>query len=706
MIKKYENSKIFNVLCYMTGLMSYGFTSLLYLIIITRVLGVESAGMFSFAFAVAATFYVVGVYFGSAYQITDTSEKYSDTDYLFNRISTCVLMLLLTFVFCLFNRYEFDKILLIMFLTVYRGVDAMLDSIHAVTQKRDKIYKIGMLTFFRTLVLMLSFLISALIFKNLLASVIIIMIVDIIYAYIFDYRVAKSKIVSSKFNSYKNILLLIEGFSVFIFSFLAIYILNLPKYTIDSVINNEVQGLFGIIFMPSSFMSLICLYLVHPFLNKISSLLKNKEHKGLSSFIIKMSFFIIVLGLLITLVGYILGIPVLELLYNLDLSAYKWDLVIVLLGTIFLSLYTLYSNILIAMRKILFQVLTLLATAIFGVFISKYLITNYGLDGACYSFFYIMLFQLVIYIIGIAYYLIRFKSNRTKKVAIRLMGGLGNQMFQYAQLRYISLKNNADGIIDLKGITNKNHNVFGLNHCNIPKEIEIKDNYHSFKGFVNYILYGLSWIIFKNKKFYKDIQPILNSYGIYCVPSGYIKLNDIVCDSNYMVGYFASIDYVKEYDDIIKEELQITDKLEGKNKELLDEINNNNSVCIHIRRGDYIGSFFEVCTPKYYYKAIEEMKKKVKNAKFYVFSDDIKWVKENMTFDKGTTLIDWKNNQYEDLKLMSSCKNFIMSNSTFSYWAQYLSSNTDKVVIAPSKWFNNSEETEIYEKSWIKIDVD
>lgn len=410
MLKK---SNLYNILWYMFGLLSYGFTSLLYMIIITRVLGVESAGMFSFAFAVAATFYVVGVYYGSAFQITDTSGKYSDTDYLYNKITTCIIMLLLTFIFCLFNKYDFDKILLIMFLTVYRGVDALLDSFHAVTQKRDKIYKIGMLTFFRTIVLIVTFLVASIISNSLLISVIAIMIIDILYVYFFDYRVAKQKIISSKYNINKNKSLLIEGFSVFIFSFLAMYILNLPKYTIDTLINNEVQGLFGIVFMPSSFMSMICLYLVHPFLNNISSLLKNNEKKRLINFTIKMSFLIIALGLLITLVGYLIGIPVLELLYNLDLKSYRFDLVIVLLGTIFISLYTLYSNILIAMRKILFQVITLVFTAIFGIFISNYLVANYGLDGACYSYFFIMLFQLIIYIFGTIYYL--FKLENTKK---------------------------------------------------------------------------------------------------------------------------------------------------------------------------------------------------------------------------------------------------------------------------------------------------
>ena len=405
--KSMKDNKLYNLVWYMFGLLSYGFTSLLYMIIITRILGVESAGMFSFAFAVAATFYVVGVYFGSAFQVTDISNKYSDTDYLHNRFTTCLIMLLLTLIFCIFNKYGFDKILLIMFLTVYRGVDAVLDSVHAVTQKRDKIYKIGILTFFRTMALIIIFAIIAYISRSLIVSVIGILIVDIMFAYFGDYKVAKPKIVKSQFSRKKNLKLLVDGFLVFLFSFLAIYILNSPKYAIDTILDNTNQGIFGIVFMPSSFMSMFCLYLVHPFLNNFADFVKEKKFKALALFTIKLAFAIIGLGLLITLVGYLLGIPVLNLLYNLDLGAYKIDLVIILLGTILLSLYTLFSNVLVAMRKNVFQVVALSITAVFGYFICKSFIANQGLDGACYSYFLIMSFQLVIYIGGLVFYLIK-----------------------------------------------------------------------------------------------------------------------------------------------------------------------------------------------------------------------------------------------------------------------------------------------------------
>ena len=100
------------------------------------------------------------------------------------------------------------------------------------------------------------------------------------------------------------------------------------------------------------------------------------------------------------------------------------------------------------------------------------------------------------------------------------------------------------------------------------------------------------------------------------------------------------------------------------------------------------------------------MKKKVKNAKFYIFSDDINWVKNNIDFGCDVTFVEGNNPNYEELRLMYTCKHFIISNSSFSWWAQHISSNPKKVVIAPNKWFNNKDQVcDIFEENWIKIEV-
>lgn len=292
-------------------------------------------------------------------------------------------------------------------------------------------------------------------------------------------------------------------------------------------------------------------------------------------------------------------------------------------------------------------------------------------------------------------------------VTIRLMGGLGNQMFQYAVLRTMMLKYNQEGIISLKGITNKNHNVYSLDKFQINENITIT-NTESVKSFINYLLYFFYCLfLIKLKNGYKimnGIQPFLNNLGMYCVPDGYIKLGKIKRKKNVMIGYYQSIKYFDEYKDIIQKELKINSPVMNSNKKIYNDIEKSNSVCVHIRRGDYIGTNHQVCDEQYYYKAIKLMKSKVDNPKFFIFSDDIEWVKKNMKFEENVIFVEGNNPNYEELRLMYTCKHFIISNSSFSWWAQYLTENKNRITIAPYKWFQNkNQKVDIFQKDWIKI---
>ena len=112
-----------------------------------------------------------------------------------------------------------------------------------------------------------------------------------------------------------------------------------------------------------------------------------------------------------------------------------------------------------------------------------------------------------------------------------------------------------------------------------------------------------------------------------------------------------------------------------------------------------------ICTNEYFYKAVNIIQEKVENPVFIVFSDDVEWVKQNMQFD-GEVYYETGNDPiWEKLRLMSSCKHFVISNSTFSWWAQYLSTNDNKVVIATSRWNNKIKNKDIYQDNWTQIDV-
>ncbi|MBQ7240903.1 MAG: alpha-1,2-fucosyltransferase [Bacilli bacterium] len=701
------NKKIKSIILYTFGLLFFGFTSLVFMISITRINGVEDAGKFAFAYAVACTFYAIGTYIGKAYQVTDLSKDNKDKDYIINKIISCGIMIIMTIIFSLCNHYSFDKLLLIIVLTIFRCADAFVEVYHAIIQKKDDIAKIGISMFIRTIILMLSFVVSLYVKHDLLFSSFVIMFINLFYIFIIDYLLVKKNIDKSKPTLYSGIYLLIAGLPICLFSFISVYVFNSSKYAIDAFSTNSVQGIFNIIFMPASFLSLIGLYLTQSFLKDFTLFIEKKDYSNLTKLLFKISRIMIAFGLITIAIAYFIGIDVLQFIYNQSLNNMRMNLMIILFGSIIYSICLLLSNVFVSLKKNLLQLFLLFINFIITLIVSPIMVKNFGISGACYAYLIVVLLQLLLFIIG---YIWCVRTVTTEKnITVRLMGGLGNQMFQYAFLRNLSLNNNAKGIIDLQGITNKTHNKYGLDHCNISKDIKFINKDRSIRQYITYFMYGFYCVFLESKKYgfnlYNILLSLTNSHGVLCIPDGYMDIKELKSDKNYSVGYFQSPQYSKEFVDIIRDELQITDKLKGMNKKVYQDISNNESVCVHIRRGDYVGSNFDVCSMDYYYRGIKEIKKHKKSIVIYVFSDDINWVKKNMKFEDEVVFVDWKNNQYEDMKLMSGCKNFVMSNSSFSYWAQYLSQNKKKIVVAPSKWFRNGKKIDIYDDSWILVDV-
>ena len=255
------------------------------------------------------------------------------------------------------------------------------------------------------------------------------------------------------------------------------------------------------------------------------------------------------------------------------------------------------------------------------------------------------------------------------EVVISFYGGLGNNMFQYAAgLSYA-----------------KQHN----------KSLKIAGNFKN-----------ISKVFFVSENDYVKGWPLTEK--AYIERDASLDFQDAMNNSSfqYLNGYFQDENIFKNQRDLILKVFKFKNELTPKNKALADKIKTTNSVSIHIRRGDYLGDYLQVCNDKYYYDAIKEMNKHIKNPYYFIFSDDIKWVKENMKFPKNTVFVDNNNPNYEELNIMSKCKNFIMSNSTFSYWAQFLSNNENKIVIAPNKWFLTKKRIDIYEKEWKLIEVE
>lgn len=178
----------------------------------------------------------------------------------------------------------------------------------------------------------------------------------------------------------------------------------------------------------------------------------------------------------------------------------------------------------------------------------------------------------------------------------------------------------------------------------------------------------------------------------------------------YLEGYWASEKYFAPIKDVIKQEFTVREPLAVKATDLLAEITERKSVCVNIRRGDFVANpTHNVCGLDYYTAAEKLILEKEDNLHFYVFSDDVEWCQENLRFSMPATFVtyDYKGNKFQDyFRLMSACQHFIIPNSSFAWWATYLNKSDSKVVIAPKRWLNLPGFTtdDILPESWIRLD--
>lgn len=287
-------------------------------------------------------------------------------------------------------------------------------------------------------------------------------------------------------------------------------------------------------------------------------------------------------------------------------------------------------------------------------------------------------------------------------IIVNLKGGLGNQMFQYACGRALSLRSHDPEFkLDISGLERANevgdtYRPYALANFNIKATIaDIKE---AKKIKYPYGLISKGWRLFRTK--------IMRQNYVAFVP----RILDLR-GSIYLDGYFQTEKYFMDFEKEIREDLT-SKSLSDTASDLMQKIKRDPSaISVHVRRGDYVGHkvLDNICTEEYYKKAIGEIVNSVDNPHFYVFSNDLHWPREHLNFPIGTEYVSSPNlKDDEDLILMSACKHNIIANSSFSWWGAWLNPNPDKIVIAPKKWahgwYNNKIKLRnIIPTAWTKI---
>jgi len=285
-------------------------------------------------------------------------------------------------------------------------------------------------------------------------------------------------------------------------------------------------------------------------------------------------------------------------------------------------------------------------------------------------------------------------------IIINLRGGLGNQMFQYAFGRKLSLKNNDVLKLDIDGLKRANeigdiYRPFSLGRFAIHKNIATSEEVLRLK-----YPYGIFSKLWRWVKLH-----ILKQANILWHPPALNKKGDIFLD-----GYWQSPKYFNDIREILLKEFYLSDSLGDYGENIAQQIQNTDSVSVHVRRGDYTKNTrvikdFGMCSEKYYQQASDHIKNNIQDPTYFIFSDDIKWVKENLPIaDKSVFVSDLSLTDSSELFLMSQCKHNIIANSSFSWWAAWINNNQEKIVIAPTPWFENAiYDPSLYIDSWIQI---
>lgn len=290
-------------------------------------------------------------------------------------------------------------------------------------------------------------------------------------------------------------------------------------------------------------------------------------------------------------------------------------------------------------------------------------------------------------------------------IIVHLMGGLGNQLFQYALGRAMAILRDTELKLDIFDYSFDKRRVYQLSSFKVKEAFATEADLRQVLGGSNLSrrLHGIIDHFVPH-----SMRRKLEEQFLRFEPRVFECRRDV-----YFSGYWQCEKYFVDQQSIIREELAFKFPPTGFNRQLADEIENGDSISVHIRRGDYVSNpvvkqMMAQCTFEYYSRCMSLLAERVRRPIFYLFSDDPQWVKREFKSTLPVRFVDHNgcHDAQEDFRLMTLCKHNIIANSTFSWWAAWLNGNKHKNVCAPKIWFQDSryEHKDIIPPTWITVE--
>jgi hypothetical protein len=278
-------------------------------------------------------------------------------------------------------------------------------------------------------------------------------------------------------------------------------------------------------------------------------------------------------------------------------------------------------------------------------------------------------------------------------VIVQLIGGLGNQMFQYAAGRALALHHRTALKLDISAFASYPLRTYRLHHLRIHEDFATPQEVAAVQAGGWNRFTRLLWRIQRKVRVLRYYQEtIFREQQLWVYDSNILRTRKDV----YLVGSWQSEKYFAAIADLIREEFQLREEPSATSRELAEHMRTCQAVSLHVRRGDYVTNprtyqIHGVCSLEYYARSITYIAQHVERPTFFVFSDDPDWARAHIRPGHPTVYVTHNGaaRDYEDLWLMSQCKHHILANSSFSWWGAWLCRNPDKIVLAPREWLRD-----------------
>lgn len=411
LIGKDQNIEKNSILWNMISSIVYSFQSAVLLLIVTRIGGLAAAGLFSITYSVSQMFLSIGHFSMREYHVSDVKNLYSFDTYLTSRCLTVAVMLLACVGYTILEGYSAEKILTISILSLYRAVDSFDDLFHGYLQKNGRLDIASRIFTCRILLASILFILTFAITGSILTASAVMTITAIVSASIMNLAIAGRMSITGNIAFRGMWKLMWTCTPLCVGAFLYDYLVNSPKYAIEALMNEEMQGVFNILYMPVFVSAMLSTFIFKPFVFRLGQLFTEGQRKKMIRLSLILAGLIAAASLCVLLGGAVLGIPVLDLVFGVDLREYHSIFLLLLMAGGLAALNSFGSTLITVMRKQIFIFVAYIAALGVNLLTVRPMVTARGLTGAGLSFALSMGIILLIYCAVITWSFIKLKND-------------------------------------------------------------------------------------------------------------------------------------------------------------------------------------------------------------------------------------------------------------------------------------------------------